>query len=121
MGQSLHFSFFQHTFPDYLLVEDYFSNFPLVRKLTSQTATYVESLLKIIFSEHSIPVYLFTGQERQFTSAEFQEFARCYQFEIPYSTPRFPQSNGFIKAMVKIVKETMNKAVQSGKTHILQC
>ena len=73
------------------------------------------SLLKTIFSEHSIPAYVFTDQGRQFTLAKFQEFARYYQFEILHSTSRFLQCNGFIKTLVIIVKQTITKAEVRGK------
>ena len=52
---------------------------------------------------------------RQLTSAEFQEFVRCYQFEILHSTPRYPHSNGFIEAMAKFFKQTTSKLEQSWK------
>ena len=106
---------FQHKSHDYLLVAHYFSNFPLVRKLNTQTAAHVMSLLKTIFSEHGIPTYVFTDLGGQFTSAEFQEFARCYPFEILHSTSRFLQFNGFIEAMLKIVKQAISKVEQSGE------
>ena len=91
------------------LVEHSHSNFPLVRKLNNQTAAHVLNLL----SEHDIPAYLFTDHGSQFTSAEFQEFARCYQVQILHSTSRHPHYNGFIKVMVKVVKQNMSKAEQS--------
>ena len=96
-GRKLTLPFFQHKSNDYFLVPDYFSNFPLVRKLSNQTASHIVGLLKTIFSEHGIPAYVFTDQERQFVSAKFQEFAGCHQLEIPTSTPKFPQSNRFVK------------------------
>ena len=110
-----------HNSHDYLLTADHFSNFPLVRILSIQMAAHIVSLLKTIFQEDGIPAYVLTDQMRQLTSAEFQEFARYYQFEIFHSTPLLPQSNGFTETMVKIVKQTMNKAGSQAKTHILQC
>ena len=112
---------FQYKSHYYLLVANYFSNFLLVRKLSKQTTVHVMSLLKTVSSEHGIPAYVFTDQGRQFTSAEFQECAKCYQFEIYHSTPRYPQSNGFIEAVVRIVKQTVHKVEQSGRIHILHC
>ena len=106
--ENVHTDPFQHRSNDCLLVAAYFSNFPLVKKLGNQTAAHAVSLLKTIFSEHGIPAYLFTDEARQFMSAEFHEFSRFYQFEILHSTPRFPQSNGFIDAMVKILKQIIS-------------
>ena len=88
---------------------------PLVKKLSKQTAAHVVSLQNTIFLEHGIPAYVPPGQGSQFTSTEFIDFARCYQFDIIHSTPRFPQSKGFAEAMVMIVKETMSKAEQSAE------
>ena len=54
-------------------------------------------------------------QGRQLMSAEFQELARCYIFESFHTAPRFPQSKGFIKAMVKTMKQSMRKVEESGE------
>lgn len=43
-------------------------------------------------------------------SKEFKEFAHQYRFQVEYLSPRYPQSNGFIEAMVKVVKNIMEKA-----------
>ena len=99
----------------YLLVADYFSNFPLVRLLNNQMAAHMVSILKMMFSKHIIPAWVFTDQERQFTLAEFQEFLKCYRFEIMHLMPRYPQSNGFIESTVKITKHLMNMASQEGE------
>ena len=72
------------------------------------------SLLKTICSKHSIPTYVFTDKEGSSHQLNFKS-ARCCQFEILHSTHRYPQSNGFIEAIVKIVKQTMSKVEQSGE------
>ena len=77
-GRKLALTFYQPKSHDYLLVADYFSNFLFVTKLNNQTAVHVVSLLKAIILEHGIPLCMFTDQARQFMSAEFQEFAKCY-------------------------------------------
>ena len=47
-------------------------------------------------------------------SQEFKQFAMQYRFEVQHSSPRYSQSNGFIEAMVKVVKGIMEKAEESG-------
>ena len=42
------------------------------------------------------------------------EFAVQYRCQVQHSSPRYPQSNGFIEAMVKTVKNIMEKAEESG-------
>ena len=76
-------------------------------------ASHVISLLKTIFAEYGISVTVFTDQGTQFMSKEFKEFARQYRFQVEHSSPWYPQSNGFIEAMVKVVKNIMKKAEES--------
>ena len=97
----------------YLLVANYFSKFPFVKKLTDQMAGPRISLLKMIFSEHGIPATVYTDMGTQFVSQEFK-FAMQYRFEVQHSNLRYPQSNGFIEAMVRVVKGIMEKAKESG-------
>ena len=76
-------------------------------------ATHVINNLKTMFSEHGIPAHVFMDQGRQITSAEFSEFAKCYKCEVLQSALRYPQSNGFIELVVKVVKQIMSKADQA--------
>lgn len=64
----------------YLLVSDYYSKFPLVRKLDNMRSDTTVAHLKAIFEEHGIPSKLVTGNDTQFTSARFQEFSSKYGF-----------------------------------------
>ena len=80
-----------------------FSKFPVVKKLTNQTVGHVISLLKTIFAEYGLPATVYTDQATQFVSKQFKKFALRNRFEVQHSSPRYPQSNGFIEAMVKVV------------------
>ena len=93
----LGFDIFEHHSHHYLLVADYFSKFSIVKKLSNQTSGHVINLLKTIFA-----------------SEEFRAFAVQYRFQVQHSSPRYPQSNGFIKAMAKTAKNIMDKAEESG-------
>ena len=112
---------FEHRYYHYLLVADYFSKFPVVKELTNQTVGHVIRLLKTTFSEYGVPATVYTDQGTQFVSQEFKQFALQYKFQVQHSSPRYPQSNGFIEAMVKVVKGIMAKAEDSVLIHILQC
>ena len=46
---------------------------------------------------------------RQFTSSEFEQFAREWNFKHITSSPRFPRSNGFAERAVKTAKEILNQ------------
>ena len=51
---------FEHRSHHYLLVADYFSKFPIVKKLSNQTSSHVIGLLKPIFAEYGIPTIVYT-------------------------------------------------------------
>ena len=65
---------FEHNKKQYLLVVDYFSKFPIIRKLHSLSTGSIISELKGIFSENGIPETLISDRGPQFRS-EFKEFA----------------------------------------------
>ena len=105
---------FEHRSHHYLLVADYFSKFPIVRQLSNQTSGHVIDLLKTIFAEYGIPAVVYTDQGTQVTSEELRALTVPYRIQVQHSSPRYPQSNGFIEAMVKTTKKIMEKAEESG-------
>ena len=77
------------------------------------TVSHVTSVLKTIIAEHGIPLTVLTDQGTRFMSEEFKEFAHQYWFQVEHSSPRYPQSNSFIEAMIKVVKNIMEKVEES--------
>ncbi|UYV78630.1 K02A2.6-like, partial [Cordylochernes scorpioides] len=64
---------------------------------------------KSIFARHGIPLEVRSDNGPQFGSL-FKEFSHEYGFTHVTSSPRYPQSNGFIESFVKIVKERISKS-----------
>ena len=56
---------------------------------------------KALFAVHGIPTVLMTDNSPQFDSIEMKKFTHRT------SSPRYPQFNGFIERMVRIVKRLM--------------
>ena len=95
----------------YLLVVDYLSRYPEVVKLTnSTTSSTVIGHLRAIFSRHGIPEVLRCDNGPQYSSTEMEQFALQYGFKLITSSPKYPQSNGFIERMVKTVKQLLSQA-----------
>ena len=67
---------FEHRSHHYMLVADYFSKFPVVKKLTNQTAEHVISLLKTIFAEYGVPATVYTDQGTQFETESDARYFR---------------------------------------------
>jgi transposase InsO family protein len=106
--------FFEWNGSHYLLIADVFSKFPVIRGMTVTTTTKTIAALKTVFGEYGVPQQIMTDQGPQFTSQEFQEFTNSYEINTKHSSPRYPQSNGFIEAMVKTVKGILTRARDSG-------
>ena len=94
----------------YLLVVDYFSRYVEVQTLSSTTSASVIRALKAIFSRHGIPTTLVSDNGPQYSSQEFQGFSQEYNFTHTTSSPHYPQSNGLVERMVKMVKSLLSKS-----------
>ena len=105
------FVFGGHT---YLVVADYYSKMPFVRRLYSETSKAVIVKLKTIFGEHGIPEQMFSDGGPCYASCEFRKFSESWGFRHIMSSPHYPQSNGFIERVVQTVKATMKKAKHAG-------
>ena len=98
---------------DYLLVIDYFSNYPEVALLPDITSATIITKMKSIFARHGIPRELVSDNGKQFDSMEFQKFTTQYQISHITSSPTYPQSNGQAEKGVQIVKRLLKKAKEN--------
>ena len=94
---------------DYLCTVDCYSNYFEVDRLYHKTAGEVILKLKRHFSAPGIPEKLISDN-MPFSSREFDEFAKSYEFERAPSSPEYPQSNGKAENAVKTTKVLMKKA-----------
>ena len=97
----------------YLLIADYYSKFPIVRKLSSLQSATTIAHMKSVFEEFGIPEKLITAHDTQFTSNEFQKFANTYGFTHSKTSPYYSQANGFIERHVQTVKRLFQKCKES--------
>ena len=82
---------------DYVIVIDYCSKYfevALVKNPVDSPAVVKE--MKKIFSRHGIPKIVFSDNGPQYTSREFKQFAKEWDFDHQFSSPYFPQSNGLV-------------------------
>lgn len=94
----------------YLLVIDYYSRFIEIAKLASMTSNEVISHLKSIFARHGIPQYVVSDNGTQYSSQQFQDFAKVYGFKHITSSPHYPQSNGEAERAVQTIKKLLDKS-----------
>ena len=65
----------------YLLIADYHSKFPIIRKLSSTGSKAVIEQLKLVFSEHGIPETHISDNGPQYASEDFRIFSQSYGFK----------------------------------------
>ena len=100
---------------EYLIVVDYYSKFPLIRKMpTPCTSHAVVTATAEIFSEHGAPQKVMSDNGPQYDCINYRKFAEEWGFEHVTSSPHFPQSNGFVERNIQSVKRTLLKARESG-------
>ena len=95
---------------DYLVVVDYFSRYLGVIQLRSTTSKTIINTLKSLFARHGIPETVRSDNGPQYSSREFAEFAKTFQFKHVTSSPRYPASNGQAERTVQKVKNLLKKA-----------
>ena len=78
----------------YIIVIDYFSRYPEVIKLKGTTSGHVIGIPETVVSDNG----------PQYSSQEFTDFARQYDFCHLTSSPLYPQSNGQAERGVQTVK-----------------
>ena len=108
------FTFDNH---NYLLVVDYTSRFPVIRRLTSMTARVVAEHLKAIFSELGVPDTLISDNGPCYTGEYFR--AAMHKLGITHITtsPHHHQANGLAEGYVRIIKNLLSKAKETGEDY----
>lgn len=102
---------------EYLLICDYYSKFPIIKKIPSgqSTGQTVVRLTKYVMSEQGVPEVIISDNGPQYDCQNYKQFSDEWGFQHITSSPRYPQSNVFIACQVQTVKSTLDKAVKSGE------
>ena len=100
---------------DYVVVVDYYSNYPEIAKLESTTSQQVIQKIKSIFSRHGTPNKVMSDNGPQYSSKEFKEFARKWEFTHITSSPTYAKSNGMAEPAVQTIKQLLKKAAKNGE------
>ena len=83
------------------------------------TSKSVINASKVQFARHGIPETVISDNGPQFSSAEFDHFAKEWQFQHRTASPHYPQSNGPAENAVKTCKNLLKKAKASAEEPVL--
>ena len=79
-------------------------------KLKSTTSQAILEALQSVFFHHGIPESVISDNGPQYSSNEFDAFAKKYNFNHINSSPLFPQSNGQVERPVQAVKRLLKQS-----------
>ena len=96
---------------NYLLIVDYYSKYPIICKLREFSSKEVIDIIKHIFTEQVVLERLISNNGPHFSSQQFKEFAKGWDFEHITSSLKYPQSNGMVEPCIHTIKGTMKKAI----------
>lgn len=94
---------------EYIVLTDSYSGFITFEKLMETTASNVIKFLKNIFAYHGIPKVLESDNGPQFSSVDFKNFAKLWQFDHHTSSPHHPRGNGLAERAVQTAKQLLKK------------
>nr|XP_054763903.1 uncharacterized protein K02A2.6-like [Lytechinus pictus] len=101
---------------DFLLITDYHSKFPVIRRMHSTTSTAVTTVMKEAFSMFGVPAEVVSDNGPQFSGKPFKEMCAKWNIKHTTSSPRYPRSNGLLERMVMhAVKSMIKKCRQTGQ------
>jgi hypothetical protein len=100
---------------DYLLICDYFSKYPIVTEMSSTSSEAVTEEMEKTVAMFGRPDIIISDNAQQFQGKAFQDFIQRWGIQHVTSSPRYPQSNGFIERQVQTVKKTIKKSQREGK------
>uniref|UniRef100_A0A8C5HEF5 Gypsy retrotransposon integrase-like protein 1 n=1 Tax=Gouania willdenowi TaxID=441366 RepID=A0A8C5HEF5_GOUWI len=98
----------------YHVLVDSYSGWFEIDLLRDITSAAVITKLKRHFSVHGTPHILLSDNARQYTSQQFKDFAKQWDFKHTTSSPEFPQSNGLAERAVRSAKQLMERSHRDG-------
>ena len=93
----------------FVLICDYFSKYPIVTLLHATTSENVTEEIRKAVSLFGRPDEIVSDNGPQYIAKPFQDFVHKWGIQHTTSSPRFPQSNGFIERQVQTIKKIIKK------------
>ena len=97
----------------FLLTVDRYSKYPLVDHMpTPVSSQAITAKIKAYCAQFGRPDVIISDNGPQYTGEAFKRFTREWNINHTTSSPRYPQSNGFIERQVKYLKPLIRKAMK---------
>ena len=108
--QKLGSDIFEYKGEKYLLIVDYYSRYPIIRKLENITARTVSTKFTSVILEFGIPKIIIADFGTQYTSEDFRSRCKALNIELKFSSPHHHQANSVAERTVGTIKRLWKKA-----------
>ncbi|XP_046547975.1 uncharacterized protein K02A2.6-like [Haliotis rubra] len=96
----------------YIIAVDYYSRFFEVTSLQDTTSYTVIQKLKGFFARHGIPEVVKSDNDPQYSSGEFKNCSKAWNFNHVTCSPGYPTFNGLAEKTVQTAKRLFSKSKQ---------
>ena len=100
---------------EYVIIVDYHTRFFEVAKLPDTKSITIITHVKSAFARHGIPSEVISDNGPQYSSKEFESFAKSWEFKHTTTSPLNPQANGLVEKAVQTVKSLLTKIKQDSR------
>ena len=116
--------FFHYQGCHFLIVTDYFSGFPEVEFIGKNseypTAKSLINKFSLILARYGIPEKVISDGGPEYTSKEFKDFAKKWEFVHQTSSPEYAKGNARAERSVQTVKQLLKKSGEDFWTALLE-
>ena len=98
---------------NFLIISDYVSRYPVIKKLTSTTSSSIIAATKETFALLGVPREVMSDNGPQYQSA-YNNFYEEWGIKHTTTSPRHAQSNGIIERQIRYLKPILKKSMRSG-------
>lgn len=96
---------------EYLVIVDYHSKYPIVKKLNGLKSSTIAKIFAEAFSLFGRPREIVSDNATQFTGEPFQKLMEDWGIRHTTSSPRYPRANGMAERFVQTIKTTIKKCI----------
>ena len=105
---------------EYLIIADYFSKYPIIKKLHELSSQAIANFTSEIFSMFGVPNTVISDNGPQFVGKAYQSLIQSYGICHITSSPVHPKSHGFIERMIRYCQVTFLQVTPKHESGIVE-
>ena len=107
---------FEYKGSQFLIIVDYYSRFPVIRKLYNVRASTISNKFTAVLLEYGLPDVIVADYGTQFTSEDFRKKCSECNMELKFSSPYHHQANSVAETTIGTLKHICRKSEHDGQS-----